>query len=363
MKIAYDYQAFGQPFGGIPRYFTAVADHLAQQDDIEIKFFAGLHSNHFLREHKSAAVDGCYFPWLRRPSLRKLKLQANRVWSRQSLTRFAPDILHETYFYPESILSDTVGARRVVTVFDMISDQFFHEQDREYRMAAKKAAVQRADHVICISEHTRKDLLKRVPLDESKVSVAHLGFSTFPEKDEGEIPAAYILYVGARAGYKNFVRFLTAYASSRELMNNFQLVCVGGGGDADIQELTRDLCIPEGWVLHRRVSDAELGTLYRHAAAFVYPSLYEGFGIPLLEAMSCNCPVVCASASCFPEVAGDAAEYFDPMSVESIQNAICNVVFNTERSAVLQAAGTERVKKFSWERCAEQHLEVYRALM
>ena len=164
----------------------------------------------------------------------------------------------------------------------------------------------KADHVICISENTRSDLLKIWDCDPSKVSVVHLGFDSFAARNKQvkalnkNISRDYILFVGARKGHKNFERLLEAYSSKKSLSDNFSLICFGGGSFCDDEEKKLKNLGIANKVIQMNGSDELLASLYQNADLFVYPSLYEGFGIPPLEAMSAGCPVAAARTSRYP---------------------------------------------------------------
>ena len=169
---------------------------------------------------------------------------------------------------------------------------------------------------------------------------------------------------GYGEGYKNFSRLLQAFAASERLKNDFSLVCFGGRGlsGAELDEIN-SLGFARNRIVQVAGDDRVLANLYQYASILVYPSLYEGFGIPPLEAMSFKCPVACSYTSSLPEVAGDAAEYFDPLDTESIRSAIETVVYSTDKSATLIARGLVRLKLFSWEACAQQTKAVYASLL
>ena len=255
----------------------------------------------------------------------------------------------------------------MVTVHDMIVEKHPEENpNAEADAAIKRAAVLRADHVICISENTKRDLLERVSVDPGRVSVIHHGWRRFPETPNASLPPQvtkpFLLHVGARATYKNWKGLIAAFARFG-LSQDFQIVCFGGGKftEEETAVLTRHE-LTETQVVQVGGDDGVLGTLYRRAVLFVYPSLYEGFGMPLLEAMACGCPAACGGVSSFPEVAGDAVEYFDPLDPESINAAIRRVVGSTTRAQELRDLGERRLSEFSWERCADRTAEVYRGL-
>ena len=245
----------------------------------------------------------------------------------------------------------------------------FHEyfQKWDFKAANKLQAIERADHVICISENTRQDLLEMTDVAGDRVSVVHLGFDAQIATGatlERPIDGPYLLYVGYRSGYKNFQRLLEAYAGNNVLRDNYRLVCFGGGdfSHSDIQQIEH-LRMPTDRLVWMGGSDSVLLNLYRHAAEFVYPSLNEGFGIPPLEAMAHDCPVICSHGSSISEVVGDAGEFFDPHDSAAIAHAVETVVSSKSRSAELTELGRRRVQHFTWERCAEGTHNVYSSLL
>jgi glycosyltransferase involved in cell wall biosynthesis len=249
----------------------------------------------------------------------------------------------------------------------MIHERFPNSFSRnDVTRRAKSAALQRADHIICISENTRRDLIETTGIPIEKTSVVHLGYSLTAMSRSAlppipEVP--YLLYVGARDGYKNFEGLLAAYARS-DLRNAFSLVCFGGGNATPRESsLIQSLGINPANIIFLHGSDSALSSLYASASAFVYPSLYEGFGIPPLEAMSFGCPVVCSNTSSMPEVVGDAAELFDPNDLDSMCTALEQVLLSTHRSQQLVALGHERIKLFSWEKCARETLDTYKRVL
>lgn len=364
MRIAFDHQIFGwQEYGGISRYAYELASGLATSCEQDVAIISPLYVNRYLAHApQQLKLQGVRVPAFKRSG--RVYRAINSFLVRSAMERFTPDIVHETYYATSGVAPR--NAKVVLTVYDMI-----HERFPEYFSIAsptrreKALAVTRADHVICISEQTRRDLIELLGVSPAKTSVVHLGFSLTAapqaEIESGALVRPFILYVGSRIGHKNFAGLLSAYAGSQFLMGEFDLVCFGGGEiTAKENELINELGISAGKVRQVSGSDGLLGFYYQTARAFVYPSLYEGFGIPPLEAMSFGCPVVCSNTSSIPEVVGDAAEQFDPASHESMRKAIESVVGNDELRKNLIERGSERVECFSWERCARETLDVYR---
>lgn len=363
MKIAFDSQIFTlQEYGGISRYICSLAAQLADIDGVEASIIAPFYINAYLDKLPKSMVSGIRVPQI--PNMRGA-FHLSSLWlARNSIERFAPQILHETYYTTRSAAPK--GTRTVVTVHDMIHERFpTLSSQHEQTSKRKRFAVQRADHVICVSESTRKDLLEFFDLPEDKVSVVYHGFDSLPLTiPEANKEKPYLLYVGHRGGYKNFEGFLRAYASSPWLRNSFDVVSFGGGAfSSNEKKLFNDLKLTDDQLIQANGSDSKLASFYQSAALFAYPSLYEGFGIPPLEAMSLGCPVACSNNSSIPEVVGDAVEYFDPKDAESMCAAMEHVLNSTARRAELVESGFVRCAQFSWERCAEETLAVYSRLM
>lgn len=388
MRIAYDHQIFSlQKTGGIARYFCRLAEQLnaVGQDagvkkSVEVGVFAPFYRNQYLSQLSSKVVHGTQVKdYL--PKTAGIMVGVNGLIGRHKLRQWHPDLVHETYF------SKTRSAPQktpvVLTVFDMIGElgggidgqSLSNQALASMRQSDKYAAVARADHVICISEHTRKDLITLFDTPENKVSVVYLGCDGLPP---GQIPEVellteveplkeqrpFLLYVGLRGGYKNFRALLQAIALSAKLKSSFDLIAFGGGTLTMMeQEQIKALGFKPNQIKQFGGDDHALATLYLKASALVYPSTYEGFGLPPIEAMSLKCPVVCSHTSSIPEVVGEAGEYFDPRQPESMALAIENVVFSRERTEALVTKGLERAKYFTWDRCAEKHLSVYQSLI
>lgn len=367
MRIVYDDQIFGwQQYGGISRYVVELARELSVMDSIDVSVVAPFHFNDYLNAASGTVkVLGRYVDVP--VGFRRLIRRVNPLAARLAIGRSDADIVHETYYF--NLRSAAPKAKTVVTVHDMVHEKFpkyFAASNTTPRLKAE--AVKRADHVICVSEHTRKDLLELVDIDPAKTSVVHHGFTLGPSAsnvltDPYSVGAPYMLYVGSREGYKNFTDLVRAYASSTVLRAEFKLVCFGGGRfTADEKALIASLGLSDSKIRQLSGDDAALAACYKGAAALVYPSKYEGFGIPPLEAMSLNCPVVCSAISSIPEVVGEAAEYFSPHDLDSMREAIHRVVLSETRGQELIALGQERLKRFSWGKCARETLNIYRAL-
>jgi len=255
----------------------------------------------------------------------------------------------------------------VVTVYDMTHELYPHmfsssDRTREW----KKVSLQNAALIIAISENTKNDMVNFYGLDESKVRVIHLASSLGIGKAENihsELPERYLLFVGQRSGYKNFAMLVAAVAPILKQESGLEVVCAGGGV---FTQSEMALFHKEG-VLGRfrqySLTDDLLETLYNKALLFVFPSLYEGFGIPVLEAFGCGCPVLVSNRSSLPEVAGNAALFFDPYDELSLRNVVEKIVSDSQLRNELISKGSERFKEFSWDKTARETEAAYQSII
>lgn len=366
VRIAYDHQIFGwQRHGGISRYISDIAGVISRDQQHTVDIACPLYINSYLDAlPDSVRVHGIQAPAI--PRFGRVLRSLNAMLAAPLMKRLAPDLVHETYYAASRTAPK--GARTILTVHDMIHErfpQYFSSLDPTARDKAR--AVERVDHVICVSHNTKRDLIEILGVPENKISVTHLGFMTTTGARRSTEPVSekpFILYVGNRGGHKNFGMLANAFSASSRLRNDFRIVCFGGGPlTARDRTTSGDFVLDETLLIHKSGTDATLGGLYGQAAVFVYPSLYEGFGIPPLEAMNHGCPVVCSNVSSIPEVVGEAAEFFDPHSVNELQSALESVLYGQSRREDLIARGAERVKLFSWERCAAETLDVYKTAL
>ena len=355
VEVVYTPEIFYQQrLGGISRYFVELAEHLRAAGQ-QPRIAAGLHRNEYLR-FAGSITTGIYLPFGIGP-LHKARIWFNHALCQLVARRHPRAVVHQTYYGDSAYL----GHRRlVVTVYDLIHERFrdtFPELNNPNDPVVKyqRAACLRADHLIAISHATKDDLIRFFGIDPAKITVIHLASALSVSapglapplragKDGGDEP--YLLYVGARSGYKNFAALLEAYGRSSSLRRRFRLVCFGGGPFDTAERKSLAAAGLSDRVTQRSGGDAALIQCYRGAAAFVCPSLYEGFGLPVLEAMSQDCPVLCAWAGSLPEVAGEAAAYFDPASVDSIQTVLEATLADQFVLNSLRTLGRARVPDF-----------------
>jgi len=363
MNVLFDGQIFvAQPTGGISRYYTFLASGLNEEPGVRARIIAPLHRNEHLSASPGAPVWGVGVP--RHWRVGKISRLAMRAASPGASALLRPDIVHETYYDTSRYL--TVGKRRVTTVYDMIHELYYPGDPTTEH---KKRTLARCEHVICISHNTKKDLCELLDFPPERASVTHLAYDDFSGSIGSGPPlvlggAPYILFVGNRSGHKNFIGLMKAFALLPDLVRNFRLAYFGGPPLNDEERASAaEIGLPPDTLVHLSGGDALLGQAYANATAFVYPSLYEGFGIPPLEAMSAGCPVLSSNSSSLPEVVGDAALLFDPADVEALRDALDRVAqSDTLRQDLIQRGHKQR-RQFSRERCVAETLAVYRGIL
>lgn len=366
MKIMYDYQIFTmQNYGGISRYFCELIVELERLGELQLINSLMISNNRYITDVNLFAhrqlLSGYEFSGKRR-----ICSIINKTYTINQLKKTDYDLFHPTYYDPYFLnyIGDTPF---VITIYDMIHEKFTENfKVNDETSTHKKLLAEKAAKIIAISENTKQDIIDIFGVSEEKVDVIHLGNSLFSQeigRTRIDIPEKFILFVGTRGGYKNFNKFIK---SCKKLLiddGSLQVICAGGGKfSAEERSLFQELQIDDR-VKHYSPDDDELCHLYNKAKLFVFPSLYEGFGIPLLEAMSCECPLVCSNTSSFKEVAGNAAIYFNPYSEDAMRVAISTVLDNCELQSDLRKKARERVKQFSWSSTAAKTKDLYRQVI
>mgnify|MGYP000896081354 CR=1 FL=1 len=365
MNIFYDHQIFSlQSFGGASRLFAELA-YVINRDTDHHAYIGALASNNAYLHEKNLGIPR-FLEKLPVPKKAGLLYALNHNFDKIALRTRRYQIFHPTH-YDASLLKYVKAKPVVVTFLDMIHERFLNRypelQKYKTTIDEKKDIVYKASHLIAISESTKRDMVEFYDIDPSKVSVVHLG-SSFDHSVAGMpyFDRPYLLYVGNRGLYKNFHLMLKAIADLL-IRNKLWLVCAGGKKfERDELELFAQLGVSD-LVKHETVDDRKLATLYTHALAFVFPSLYEGFGIPILESFACGCPCVTSNVSSLPEVGGNACLYMDAEQEDSIKEAIERIINDEVLRKTLANKGHKRLQEFSWERQAKETLKVYDQLL
>ncbi len=358
MKILYDHQTFThQDYGGISRYFLELFKELKKLENIQVNSSL-LFSNNYYLQKENAFNSLTFFNSRKFKGQRSIMLYINQLISLYQCRTAQYDIFHPTY-YDTYYLSLRIKKPIVITCLDLIHEKFI-KNDLE-TLDNKRRTLLRADIILAISHSTKNDLVEYYQIPEERIFVTHLASSirnTEPALNNSE--EQYLLYVGNRQLYKNFSFFVKAITPLLVKRKDLYLYCAGGGSFTEEELiLFKDLKIDSS-VKHHTASDESLSKLYSTALAFFFPSLYEGFGIPIIEAMSCGCPVAASNVSSLPEVGGDAAIYFDPGNTDSILSVAEKLVESNVMRSELRDKGFKRSVDFSWKKTADSSLEAYR---
>lgn len=361
MKILYDGYIFAiQRSGGINRYFRNIMDRLPE--DTSAVLTTLVRQEHCFPSNRRVHLS-CYPEKVLH--LGPLKRIARRCYLNGVEKLTSADVAHPTY---HELLSGrpfkSYKIPIVLTVHDMIAEIFSSKLDPSGREAeAKRAAVAAADAIICVSENTKRDLIRILDVKEERASVIPLASELSAEMATGVprgLDQPFVLFVGNRVFYKNFARLLLAMRKVAESWPGLRLLVVGSPFNQTEQEWVSALGLEKRIAQVSEISDPELAGLYRDSEALVYPSLYEGFGIPPLEAMACGTVVIAARSSSIPEVVGEDAILFDPYSTEELAEKILSLrELGASRSEYIRR-GRERAMLYSWDRTAERTVDVYR---
>ena len=308
--------------------------------------------------HRDIPILKNYLPVTRAWNL--IGPRANRFMYRLLIGQGTGQIWHSTYYS----MPERWDGWQVVTVADMIYERLeTTSSDEQYIRNMKQKAIYHADKIIAISQATKDDLKKFLGVADEKIQVIHLGCNPVFQKVPGQkwFGKPFVLFVGARAGYKNFEGLLQAFSiwpKNKEV----DLVAVGANWTTEELRKIIDLNLLDKVRLISYPDDLVLRDLYNQALVFISPSLYEGFGIPLLESMSCGCPIIASRIPSTVEIAGDVPFYHDPGNLEQILSNL-DQAWCESKSSERILRGTNLVKSFSWEHTARQTLELYRNLI
>jgi len=293
------------------------------------------------------------------------------------ITRYLP-VYTNTQIFHSSYYRIPLGksAKTVVTVHDFLYEYgYLQTLNASINIWQMKLAINRADAIICVSENTKKDLLSLYPKLINHPHIYVVGHGANLKIDEtlnlkppnrlldlGTMRKRYILFVGKRLKYKNFQSAIVAFSKSSLPKLGFSMICVGSNFSDMENQFLEKLGVQSNVIALENVTNRELNYLYQNAFALVYPSLYEGFGLPPLEAMNCGCPVIASNISSIPEVVGDAGILINPEDTEAIASALEVLLDDKVRHKYI-SQGLERAMLFTWEKTAQKHIDIYQYLV
>ncbi|MDA9802825.1 glycosyltransferase family 4 protein [bacterium] len=346
-----------QEYGGISRMFAELAHQFIEDPALGVSLepLSMVTKNHYLLADPELADH------LRVRPARWQHLTVARYLARPHRST-QPDLVHSTFYLTPS-LRRLPQRPHVVTVHDMIPELFPDSRRRADGLTDKRRYVDQAAHIICVSESTRSDLLRIFGDVQAPITVIPHGVSPRFKRTEEKIPGLpteYLLYVGKRSGYKDVATLVNAMPELSDAFPKLTLMLVGGG---PLTPQERDRISKLGLndrVIQRSVPDIDMPAVYSGARAFVFPSRYEGFGLPVLEAMACGTPTILARSSSLPEVGGDAAVFFDPGKPASLAAVALNLLSDSAALAAYAERARKRAAGFTWKEAARATAHVYR---
>ncbi|MBI5076760.1 glycosyltransferase family 4 protein [Candidatus Falkowbacteria bacterium] len=341
------------------------------------------YSYHLIEEFKKIDRNNHYFLYTNKPLTNELaRCPSNfeeqmlrwplpRLWTLGRLSlemkfgRRTPDVL----FVPAHTIPFFNPKRVVVTVHDIGFEHFsslYPWADKLYHRFSIQFIKRFADKIITVSNFSKRDLVETYKIPAEKIAVVYNGYdeSFYKITNYGLriTDYKYILFIGRLEEKKNVARLVEAFGifKRKHQADKHKLVLIGrpGFGFECVQKIIDEFGLQNVVIMLGWIEEKELSNYLNQADLFVFPSLFEGFGIPILQAMACGCPVICSNTTSLPEISGEAALMFDPQKVENIASRMEQVLLNPEVSESLREKGLRQVQNFSWRKCAEQTLEV-----
>jgi glycosyltransferase involved in cell wall biosynthesis len=361
MKVLYDHLCFMQRYGGVPKYFVELLKRMPIDDVVLTVRYS---NNEYLKELSIEKLHS-FFRSSNFRGKARLESEFGKIFSIPSFFNKDLDIYHQTHYDPYAYKYLDKKIKTVTTIHDMnfwAIPSYYSLNNRTMRN--QEISANKANHIITISNNSKNDICKYWNIPEEKISVIYHGINDISHNNipEYESSNPYILFVGARNIYKNFEGIVKSFSHLKKNHPLLQLYCAGNQPSNQEKKMLKQFGILDS-VMFFQASNEQLISLYKGAKVFVFPSFYEGFGLPILEAMAANCPVALSNASCFPEIAGEAGAYFNPYDIDDMTSIINNILCDGSYALSLKEKGSKRVKDFSWDKCAQQHLKVYQSLL
>jgi glycosyltransferase involved in cell wall biosynthesis len=364
MKVFYDHYAFSYlKFGGISRYISELLKHIPKENWSTSTLITN--NQHI---HNLGLINTIGFlPNKNFRGKERIMFNLNLPYTKYKLRNDDWDVFHATWF-ATPYLNDVKNKPVVVTIHDLIYDIFFKDKDIPYKdriISMGRKSAERADKVIAVSQCTKSDMIREWGIDEKKIEVIYHGVDKTPKPISSNriFDFPYIFFAGGgRSLNKNFEHLIEAFSILSESNKEVRLVCSGTNFTESERHLILNYKIQDK-VVHFYANELQMAQLYHDALMLVVPSYYEGFGMPILEAMVYDCPVVLSNASCFPEIAGDAGIYFDPFNSEEMSVKMELLIENDEIRKQQLENGKQRLKNFSWEKCADEHVNAYKSII
>ncbi len=367
-KIVIDSISLLSSLTGIGRYTYEISKYIQESDDFEAEFYYGYFSKKIINPHSHAKSKKFKSIITSKPIIKKIARKFLTVSSGFFSKKY------DLYFEPNFIPIESIKARKVVTAvhdFSFLHYKNFHPKERiEYFENTFFKNIKNSDIIITGSKFTKKEIIEHLHFKDDEVKVIYHGinhrlFKLYHDLDLSfQLPKKFIFSAGSIEPRKNLLGLLNAYNSlNEEIKEEYHLVLAGFKGWNNI-EIIRLIDSNRSYIHYLGyIADVELAKVYNLASLFVYPSFYEGFGLPPLEAMACGTPVITSNVSSLPEVGGDAVVYCDPFNVEDIKEKIEMVLSDEKLQQEMIQKGLKRAKEFTWKKSAQEHLRVFQEVL
>ncbi len=353
---------------GIGRYCYEISKLIDKYKIYDTSYYYGYNSKNLIHPSKSENIKSIKSIIVSTSFLKKIVKKLISYYYRFFSSTY------DLYWEPNFIPNNFIKSKKMITSvhdFSFILHKDFHTKERiKYFEDNFFQNIYRSDIIITGSEFSKQEILNRLDFKDENVKVIYHGvrhdiFKKIENiKLSFELPKKFIFSVGSIEPRKNLIGLLNAYNNlSDEIKHEYKLVLAGfkGWENEDIMQIiekNKDFITYLGYI-----TDEELAGVYNKASCFVYPSFYEGFGLPPLEAMACGTPVICSNVSSLPEVGGEAVVYCDPYSIEDIKSKIELVLLDKNLQKELSVKGLEQAKKFTWEKSAQAHIKIFNELL
>lgn len=380
MKVLYDYQIFDeQRIGGISRYHADLYKGCINNQieaEVALLYSNNIYIKSLIKEIKPQfSSEDKFLPNIKLPYKHYLykvfkkifgpyknSTLLNKEYCNNVIAQHDFDIFHPTYYH-EIYTQKQISTPIVITIHDMIYESHPHYFNNIDIISKKEAMIHNATSIIAISNYTKEQILRFYPhINENKIKVIYHGIKLeTPQKPSTETKENFILFVGGRDGYKNFYRLLRAFSKIKN--SNTKLICVGKDFSHDECVYIKFLNLQTQVINKGRISDEELQSLYIKAKVYISPSLIEGFGLPLLEAMKFYTPLLISDIPIYREIIGNNAIYFDPLDEDDIAEKIDYALDHESAVEELTVQAIKRLQYFSQDKTIKNTLSLYTSLI
>tara|TARA_Y100001958_G_C21214181_1_gene539681 strand:+ start:731 stop:1810 length:1080 start_codon:yes stop_codon:yes gene_type:complete len=355
--ILHNSQFFHQRYGGVTRYSVNLIEKMIN-NKLNFQICAPIYKNKYIKKIEKKYIFGFHFS--KYPNIFILRY-LNKILVNYYLKGKDKELIH--FMYDPEHSQKNISQKKIITIHDTIHERYERSYNNNF-YSRRKEILKQMDKIICVSNNTKKDLIEYYDIENSKISVIYNGadhLNTLLLKDGEDIKNSkpYILYVGSRGKYKNFRLFIESYKKSKKIFNNFNVICFGGGSfSKDEIDFFKRLNVLKNVSLVLG-DDLILKSYYKNASLFIYPSLYEGFGISILEAMNLGCPTLVSNIPVFREILENKTSFFDPKSHEDLIFSMEKILFDNENKINLISIGNKIAKKYTWSKCYDETINLY----